>query len=283
MGTIIQRTSVMFRYPETLVGRVYKRVSGAWVETPNIRRFSGGSEIGRYSTPDVNCSGGGANTSSGASSSGTASVQLFATPGGSYWSLNYSWSYVSGDTGVYLSSTTAQNPVANRDFSGVANGTTSSGVSAVWQCTVTDPETGAETYSQVSIGALAWQNTIPAFGPFTASGGGFDGSDFSGGGAGHTITKPWSGQSAPISISGGPTSGSFSYAWHLDSDTHGSTAAFDNSALEQPTISDSFIIPEDDSVTDTVTCHCVITDTVSGYSYTLSGVTFTFEYTNNTG
>lgn len=171
MGTLIKPTTNLKRRSSgafSVAALVQKRVSGAWANATFVKRRTGGAWVFVYSTPDVSVSGGGAATNSGASTGGTTSVGGSSTPGGvNSGSLSYSWSYVSGDGAISVNNAALQNPTFSRTFSGVPNGTTSSGVSAVWRCTLTDTITGAQVYADLSIGPLAWQNTIPAFTPHT--------------------------------------------------------------------------------------------------------------------
>lgn len=163
---------------------VFSRVAGAWVLTDAMAGYSGGVRgaldvsarvlggwLMRYSTPDVTASGGGAAGAHGASASGTPSVQVFATPGGvDSGSRAFSWAYLSGDVGIAFAAgslPTDKNPTIKRDITGVANGTTSGGVSAVIRCTMTDTITGAQVYSDVTVGPFTWTNDIPAFTPHT--------------------------------------------------------------------------------------------------------------------
>lgn len=125
-----------------------------------------------------------------------------------------------------------------------------------------------------------WRQFYADFGPFTASGGGFYGEGESGGGEARDITVPWSGQSAPIGISGGPTSGSFSYAWTYQSGD--ATITPDNTGIAQPTFSGSFDVGPANTLADSAMWNCRITDTASGY-YTNLSCAFTYQYSNNTG
>lgn len=145
--------------------------NNAWVNCTFIKRRNATNDgwIWAYSTPDVTVSGGGAATGSGASGAGSAYVQAFAADGGVHSpNYRYDWSYVSGDGAITPDNAVNHyNPIFSRAFSGVANGSTSAGVSAVWRCTITDTDTGAQAYADITIGPLAWQNTIPSFSPHT--------------------------------------------------------------------------------------------------------------------
>lgn len=169
MGTLVQpSTHIKRKLSNTNVAHVQRRSSASWIGASFVKRRSAGAWVWLYSTPDVNAGGGGAATDSGASTNGTTSVGLTATPGGNRsGSDSFAWSYVSGDAGISLDNINAQNPNAARDFTGVSNGTTSAGVTAVWEVTLTDLQSGAQVTSQVTVGPLAWQNTIPSFSPFT--------------------------------------------------------------------------------------------------------------------
>lgn len=129
-----------------------------------------------------------------------------------------------------------------------------------------------------------WHQFFQNLGPFTTSGGGGSSSGSSSAGAARDITDNWSIQSSALTIpaTGGPTSGSYSYAWTITGDT-GTSASFDNASLAQPTVSGSFTVGPASTDTDTVTCSCLVTDTVSGFSYTQTGITFSRTFTNNTG
>lgn len=176
MGTFVKPTTHFKRRlsgSNIDLGFLSRRAGGGWSGLSSLKRSSGGAWVWIYSTPDVTAGGGGAATGAGSSSSGTTTRGVTATPGGTdSGSRSYSWTYVTGDTGITFnagSAFTDQNPTMKRDFSGVANGTTSSGVSAVWRCMMTDTATGAQVYSDVTVGPLAWQNTIPAFTPFNTN------------------------------------------------------------------------------------------------------------------
>lgn len=263
---------------ESLVANAKRRTGGAWTGSVLGRRRSGGAWVGIYSTPDVSCVDLGA-SASGASGSGTTTSGAAAPSfSGSYFGLSYSWSLVSGDGSITCSNTASSTPTFSRAFAGVGAASTST-VSAVWQLTITDTSTGAQAYCQITI-TLSWQNTSSAYGPFTATGGSYSGSAASGTGPARGIVEPWGGTSTPITISGGPTSGSFSYAWSYDSGDN--TIAPNSTSIAQPAWSGSFVIPSQTTRTDSAVWNCLITDTVSGNQYTLAA-TIEFTYTNNTG
>lgn len=252
---------------------VYARVAGVWAP--------------KYSTPTATVSGGGANSSSGASSSGTVSVNATVTPGGNHSGvLSYTW----GGGGVlsYLNTTSAT-ITAYHDFTGVANGSSSSiGPDTGLFCDVTDTLTGATWRTEnITAGPLTWTNTIPAFGPFTAaSSGGF------GSGAGSfgppQTQHAFVNASGSVGVgSGGPVSGNFSYSWFKEGGTYGS-AIVGNSTLSNVNSSmvtvtfDWFVTAQN---TDQIfqQLGVTMTDLTSGYSSTIHGVVFGAQYVNNTG
>ena len=113
MGTLIKPTTLKYGGrggAYTLVQARYAAQSG-WKPVKGSFKGKGGVWVGTYSTPDVNCGGGGAATASGASGSGTASVGATAANGG-YWvgSLAYGWTYVSGDSGIAPNNVGIQKP-----------------------------------------------------------------------------------------------------------------------------------------------------------------------------
>lgn len=265
-----------------LANTVYGKAGGTTSPAKGVYVQNAGVAKLVYSTPTVSVSNTGAASGSGGSSSGTVSASVTATPGG-YGSGNYSYSY-SGGGGYSITSGVG---TANPTFSATPTGAPASGLStipaATWTCTLTDNVTGATYSNNFTVGPFTWNNTTAAYGPFTASGGGYSGSGSSPTGTARTVSEPWSGQSSPLTVpaSGGPTSGNFSYNWSITSGGH--SPSFNDHTLAQPTISDTFSIPAQATLTDTITAQCVITDNVSGYSYTLTGVTFSFTYTNNYG
>lgn len=176
MGTFVKSTTKVKRRASgsgTALGALKRRISGgtAWQGLTFLKRRSGSGWVWLYSSPDVTASGGGAATGSGASSSGTVTKQVFATPGGTdSGSRSWLWEYYSGDAGITFntgSSSSDQNPTMKRDFTGVSNGSTSAGVSAVWRVTQTDTQTGAQVVDYVTVGPLAWTNTVPAYTPLS--------------------------------------------------------------------------------------------------------------------
>lgn len=121
-----------------------------------------------------------------------------------------------------------------------------------------------------------------AYGPFTAASAGAAGSSASGGGAPVTIHVVQDEDCDPIHVaSGGPTSGSFSYAWTVDSVDSGVTMS--NLATVSPHAHFDYFVGAQQTVTKQATMHCLMTDTVSGFSYTLTGVQMSYTFTNNTG
>jgi hypothetical protein len=142
---------------------VYARLGGTWRHCRYVYVKLNGSWVGVYSTPDVTISGGGSAGMSGASSSGQAYVYAIANLGGTHsGSISYSWANIGGNA-IQCSNAGIANPYFYYDFVGVPNGTTSGPVSATFRCTITDTLTGAQSYADVTIGNLTWQNTIPAF------------------------------------------------------------------------------------------------------------------------
>jgi hypothetical protein len=170
MGTPLGYTTKFSRHLSGAWGysTINRHLSGAWGVSPAVWENIAGTWTMRASTPTVTAGGGGANTSSGASTSGTASVGLTATPGGTNTgNLSYHWYRASGSN-YSIDNATAQNPNVSYVFSGVADGTTDSLASEQWYCVITDNVTGATYQSDnITVGPLAWQNTIPAFSPHT--------------------------------------------------------------------------------------------------------------------
>ena len=114
-------------------------------------------------------SGGGARTGSGASGSGTVSIDAYVTAGGVHsGNLSRKWKRSGTDNGFVIDDDTAVHPGWSKNFTGVANGSTSAGLSESWYCEVTDIDTGAVYQTDaITIGPLAWQNTTPAFSAHT--------------------------------------------------------------------------------------------------------------------
>lgn len=121
-----------------------------------------------------------------------------------------------------------------------------------------------------------------AYGPFTAASAGASGSSSSGTGPPQTIHVVQDQDCDPIHVaSGGPTSGSFSYAWTVDSADSGVTMS--NLTTSSPHAHYDFFVGPQDAATKQATMHCLMTDTVSGLSYTLAGVQMSYTFNNNTG
>lgn len=123
---------------------------------------NGSSWVGVYSVLSVASKSNASNTSSGASSSGTASASNGTMSGsGNIGSLSYSWANVGGDGSISINNAALQTPTFSRNFSGVSP-EGSANVSGTWRCTMTDLQTGATVQDTISV-SLTWQNTTPAF------------------------------------------------------------------------------------------------------------------------
>jgi hypothetical protein len=148
------------------------------------------------------------------------------------------------------------------------------------------PSGTSGTYGPVpSSGAISIQNFYGtrALGPFVAGSSGGSSSGASGGGAGHTINDIADVTATASVVSGGPTSGSFSYLWAITSGPSSGSATLSNSTLATCNIHFNWYIAAASSDSNTVIASCTITDTVSGYSSTVTGVNISRGYTNNTG
>lgn len=236
-----------------------------------------------YSTPTVSVGNTGTVNASGASSAGTASATVTASPGGnSSGSLSYSYSMPSG---FYISAGAGTTtPTVSSDFTGVGNGTTSSPVGpSTASCTVTDTVTGATYTTTFTVGPYTWQNTIPAFAPFTATDAGYSGSGSYNGPPHQPFTFHWTGTLASpvIPATGGPVDfANLSYSWSITGQTGGSGATLSNATTATPTVNSTLIVPPGGNTrNDIVTLQCVFNDTHN--SYTLTGVTATFTGDNN--
>lgn len=120
------------------------------------------------------------------------------------------------------------------------------------------------------------------FAPFVAGSSGASGSSSNGGGPPVTVHVVQDQNCDPIHVvSGGPTSGSFSYAWTVDSSDIGVTMS--NLATSAPHAHYDYTVGPQDTITKTAVMHCLMTDLVSGFSYTLTNVQMSFTFTNNTG
>lgn len=239
--------------------------------------------VARYSvlTASVNSGAGASAAGSGASSSGTATTAAVSTGvAGSIGAAVHSWASFSGDGSITCSNPSSATPTFSRLISGVASGTTSAPITGTWRNTVSDSSTGATTTADCPL-SFTWQNTIPPFGPFVFSSGGFSGSGASGAGPGHSISVPWSGSATVDFASGGPVSGSYSYAWTRTGGDSGVSCS--NSAIKTPTFSGTFIVPAATNDTQSAIWQCLVTDTVSGFSYTVTNIVTQYSYTNNTG
>lgn len=120
------------------------------------------------------------------------------------------------------------------------------------------------------------------FGHFVAGSSGASGSGSSAAGPAQTLHVVQDQDCDPIHVvSGGPTSGSFSYAWTVDSIDSGVTMS--NLTTASPHAHYDFFVQAQASITKQATMHCLMTDLVSGLSYTLNNVQMSYSYTNNTG
>lgn len=143
----------------------------AWTDRSFIKRRNATNDgwIWEFSKPTAVLSGGGARTGSGASGSGTVSIDAYVTAGGVHsGNLSRKWKRSGTDNGFVIDDDTAVHPGWSKNFTGVANGSTSAGLSESWYCEVTDIDTGAVYQTDaITIGPLAWQNTTPAFSAHT--------------------------------------------------------------------------------------------------------------------
>lgn len=141
----------------------------SWLPAKGLWVYDGNAWRARYSVIASTLNSNIAKTGSGASTSGSVSdVGGVSSVSGNLGSVTYSWAYLSGDGSIAPNNSAAAQPTWARSFSGVANGSTSSTVTATWRCTITDAATGANQLRDYSI-SFAWQNTIPAFSPFTST------------------------------------------------------------------------------------------------------------------
>jgi len=191
---------------------VYGKLGGVTSPAKFVYAKLGGVVTMVYSTPTVSVANIGSTIGSGASGSGTTSNSTVATPGGNNsGNLSYAYSYVSGDTG-FNNTVGGANPTFTHAFSGVPNGTTSAGVSATWNCRITDNVTGAFFDYQFTIGPYAWQNTIPAYiAPTVSSFNNMGGTKNVAGST--TVTTGDGGQPANPNIIIANGQAPFSYAW----------------------------------------------------------------------
>lgn len=133
-------------------GSTWRTVVGAWW-------WDGSNWRPSYSTITVSASNA-TGSGSGNSSSGTVTTGTPGTTTGGYpiGSPTYAWSYVSGDSGITVSSSTAQNPTWSETITGVTSGNTVTHT-ALWQIVATDPATSiASTPAQITV-SVSWQNT----------------------------------------------------------------------------------------------------------------------------
>lgn len=238
----------------------YAHHSGSWQAILGRWAKHGGVWQLTYSTPSVSVSNTGAATGSGASAAGTTSASVTATPGGyRSGSQSYSYAYVSGDTGFYISAGAGTTtPTMSHDFSGVANGSTSSGVSATWSCTMTDTVTGATTTFNFTVGAFAWQNTIPAYtAPSVSSFNNMSGSQNHSGTVLVTTGDGGGAANPNITIANGQAP--FSYSWS----NFGGSGPGQTLASGGTTLVPVFTANCANGVTSSYTWRCTITDAMS--------------------
>lgn len=284
--TVYTRTNQLRKKTSGAFGQaIYARIGGAWNLRPIAYKRQAGAWVPFYSTIDfgwaTNSIG---NTGSGASASGRTytgynalGVFVLGTWSGTgHWEITR----LSGDANIFPENSADPATRFYRDFSGVPNGTTSGTASAWFRLWVYDDITGASAYADFLV-SLAWQNTIPPYGPFVFTSFGYFGSSSSAGGAGHSITVPWSGEATVDFASGGPTSGNYSYLWTRTGGDAGVSCS--NPNIKTPTFSGSFTVPPASTGSQSSTWQCLVTDTVSGYSYTVTGITIGYDFANNTG
>lgn len=120
-----------------------------------------------------------------------------------------------------------------------------------------------------------------SFGPFSFNNPSSQPSGSSGGGPAMPITSAHTTVSQPIVITGGPTSGSFSYNWHNISNPSGFT--IHGSGTDTLSVDISVTVGAQNTGTAGITCDLTITDTVSGLSHTVTGIILSWTFTNNTG
>lgn len=279
MGTLIKPTTVMFKRASgatTLLTFAKRRSSGSWVDITNIVRRNGGSWLMRYSTPDAAVGGGGAASNSGGNSAGSVAVQCYGgCSGTNSGSISYSWAYQSGDTGYYLRDGQGQNPVLQRDFSGVANGTSSSSSVAFWRLTTTDNQTGAQSYADLTIGPFTWTNTIPAEDAISVTAA--DASGRSEGFGGFTAT-PTASTAGLITAAGG--SGSYP-TWRHDYVSGDSGIACSNQNIQSPNFSKTMSVgPLGDSSTSAV-WRVTVTDSEGHQASATYNVSLEIQSTND--
>ncbi len=72
------------------------------------------------------------------------------------------------------------------------------------------------------------------------------------------------------------------YLWSRASASSGAITV-DNTALASPTWTVDYFVPQASSDSRSEIWQCLVTDTVSGLTYTITGVSVSDSYTNNTG
>lgn len=272
MGTFIKPTTLAKVMPGSggtgtnLTFAKYRNAGNtAWVDCGFIkcRNAANTAWVWEYSTPDVTAGVSGSGAGSGASPGGTSTRSLSATPGGvNSGTLSYSWGRQSGDTGTYLDVSTAQNPTVKQDFTSVANGSTSTGSSSVWRCTVTDTVTGAQVYSDVTVGAFSWQNQIPAFGPIIVTFHNFSNTVHDSNSPGGVVftNVPVAMDMTPY-ISGGNGVYTLSWVFNPSGSSPGLTPSIDNPSIINPIATCSIPCAPNDSQTGVIHWDLTVGDT----------------------
>lgn len=246
---------------------VNRKLGGTWGASPMVWQKIAGTWTPIYSVLSASASSVSNTTANGSSSSGTATT---GTPGlsvtGNGGALSHSWAYSSGDGSFTCSNAVIANPTFSRAFSGVANGAASGVVSAVWTDTITDTATGATTTQNVSMSAQ-WTNDIPALGPFVYGCPDNTPTHTGSPGAAASFDQPMTASF----VSGGPTSGSLTYAWSLNSWSpfQPSGSVLQNTTLQ--TCNVHFTTGTHGANQEFIAnLSCTVTDTVSGFSSTFS-------------
>lgn len=170
--TVYQRTTKLQKKTSGALGQmIYARVSGAWSLRPIAYKRAAGAWVPFYSTIDF---GWATNTINKTGSGASASGRTYSDYGAlapfvvGTWSGTGHWliERLGGDGAIWAENPGDPNTRFYRDFSGVANGTTSGTASGSFRLWVYDDVTGASGYADFTVN-LAWQNTIPSFSPHT--------------------------------------------------------------------------------------------------------------------
>lgn len=135
------------------------------------------------------------------------------------------------------------------------------------------------TSGQISVNKFHGSQHLGSF-VYTASSATTSGA--SGTGAGQTIHRVSHPTTTATFSSGGPISGSMTYLWSRTSASSGAIT-IDNTALASPTWTVDYLVPQATADSRLETWQCLVTDTVSGLTYTITGVSVGDSYTNNTG